>query len=62
MNLPFKWLTYDDVHRRVRNFGSGLINLGISSGTKMAIYSENRPEWVICEQVRIKIFELFAYF
>lgn len=26
---PYAWLTYDEVHRRVENFGAGLCNLGM---------------------------------
>lgn len=47
---PYKWMTYDDMDRRIQNFGSGLVNLGLKKQSKVGIFSENRPKWVICEQ------------
>lgn len=37
---------------RAKNFGSGLIGLGLEPGQKtfICIYSQNRPEWILCEQ------------
>jgi acyl-coenzyme A synthetase/AMP-(fatty) acid ligase len=50
--LPFSWLTYDDVARRVNNFGSGLclVSPHLKIGDAVLIISENSPEWIICEQ------------
>lgn len=47
---PYKWLTYDDVDRKIQNFGSGLVNLGLMKHSKVGIFSENRPKWIVCEQ------------
>lgn len=40
------WISYEQVIKRMKNFGSGLINLGLkpSNHTKICIYSVNRVE------------------
>ena len=49
---PYQWCTYEDVIKRARHFGSGLISMGLSPGshTMVGIYSKNCPEWVVAEQ------------
>ncbi|XP_038060252.1 long-chain-fatty-acid--CoA ligase 5-like [Patiria miniata] len=49
---PYSWITYNEVHTRARNFGSGMIQKGIPAGneTFIGIYSQNRVEWVVTEQ------------
>lgn len=52
LSKPYSWLRYNDVLTRARNFGSGLILLGLqpSPQTFLGIYSDNCPAWVITEQ------------
>jgi long-chain acyl-CoA synthetase len=38
-------LSYGEVARRVRELALGLYDLGLRSGERVAIWSENRPEW-----------------
>ena len=38
---------YEDIHQRANQIACGLQRLGIKKGDKIAIVSENRPEW--CE-------------
>jgi len=38
-------LTFGEVARRVRELALGLHRLGIRAGDRLAIWSENRPEW-----------------
>jgi long-chain acyl-CoA synthetase len=40
-------LSFGDVGRRVRELTLGLHALGVKRGDKIAIWSENRPEWTI---------------
>lgn len=49
---PYQWLTYSEVLTRAKNFGSGLLSMGLSPGvhSMVGIYSRNCPEWVIAEQ------------
>eukprot|EP00163_Fabomonas_tropica_P005097 TRINITY_DN14566_c0_g2_i1.p1 TRINITY_DN14566_c0_g2~~TRINITY_DN14566_c0_g2_i1.p1 ORF type:complete len:659 (-),score=144.97 TRINITY_DN14566_c0_g2_i1:147-2123(-) len=47
---PFVFQTYDEVNTRLTNFGSGLRALGLKRGDFVGLYSQNRAEWVICEQ------------
>lgn len=45
----YQSITYLQMAERVRNFGKGLISLGIQSGAHGALLSENRPEWAIAD-------------
>ncbi|XP_054266091.1 long-chain-fatty-acid--CoA ligase 1 isoform X2 [Macrosteles quadrilineatus] len=49
---PYQWLHYNETLLRARNFGSGLVSLGLapSASTYIGIYSQNCPEWVLVEQ------------
>jgi len=49
---PFKWLSYNQVHARAKAFGDGLVKAGISIGneTRIGLYSQNRPEYIIADQ------------
>lgn len=46
----WKWITYTQVDKRLKNFASGLIELGLKPKDFVGILSINRPEWVIVEQ------------
>lgn len=45
-------MTYNEALLRAKNFGSGLVALGIQPGPQsfIGIYSINRPEWILFEQ------------
>ena len=45
-------MNFNEALLRAKNFGSGLIALGLQPGaqTFVGIYSQNRPEWILCEQ------------
>jgi len=49
---PYQWITYGEALQRAKNFGSGLLSMGLSPGvhSMVGIYSRNCPEWVIAEQ------------
>jgi long-chain acyl-CoA synthetase len=42
-------LSYADLAERVQDFSIGLLELGVSPGDRLAILSENRPEWAIAD-------------
>jgi long-chain acyl-CoA synthetase len=42
----FSW---QDYHTQARAFGLGLVALGLKPGEKVAIISDNRPEWLFAE-------------
>jgi long-chain acyl-CoA synthetase len=42
-------LSYAELAEQVQDFSLGLLELGISSGDRVAILSENRPEWAIAD-------------
>lgn len=41
--------TFEQVAKKVKIFAQTLLDLGIQKGEKVAILSENRPEWVIAD-------------
>ncbi|XP_023717109.1 long-chain-fatty-acid--CoA ligase 5 isoform X5 [Cryptotermes secundus] len=51
-NKPYQWLHYNETLLRAKNFGSGLVALGLSPcpNTFIGIYSQNCPEWILTEQ------------
>jgi len=46
---PLARLTYAQLEEAVRRFARGLAALGISQGDRIALLSENRPEWAIAD-------------
>lgn len=48
-------LTFGEVARRVRELALGLHALGLRPGDRIAIWSENRPEWNICDLASLAI-------
>ena len=48
-------LTYREVGARVRTFASGLLALGIRKGDRIALVSENRPEWAIADLAMLHV-------
>ncbi len=42
-------MSSDEFGRKVRAFGMGLTALGVDQGDRVAILSENRPEWAIAD-------------
>jgi long-chain acyl-CoA synthetase len=43
----YQTYTYREACNRTRAVAAGLLAMGVQSGTRVAILSENRPEWVI---------------
>lgn len=43
-------MTYNEALLRAKNFGCGLVHLGVKPGNFVGIYSINRPEWILFEQ------------
>ena len=51
----WKSLTYGEVARRVRELALGLYSIGLRSGERVGIWSENRPEWNISDLASLAI-------
>lgn len=49
---PFQWIHYNETLLRARNFGSGLLSLGLPKDHQVfiGIFSQNCPEWILTEQ------------
>lgn len=45
----YTYITYSQLESRVNNFASALLELGVASQDKVALMSENSPEWVITD-------------
>ena len=50
----YHWETYDEIHTRVTNLGSGLQALGQKPKQNIMIYAETRAEWMISIQACLK--------
>lgn len=43
-------MTFNETLLRARNFGCGLVSLGVRPYDLVGIYCQNRPEWILFEQ------------
>lgn len=43
-------MTFNETLLKARNFGCGLVHLGVRSHDLVGIYCQNRPEWILFEQ------------
>ncbi|KAJ6646307.1 Long-chain-fatty-acid--CoA ligase 6, partial [Pseudolycoriella hygida] len=50
LSSPYSWMNFNETLLRAKNFGSGLIEIGIQPRSLVGVYSQNRPEWVLFEQ------------
>ncbi|XP_051966236.1 fatty acid CoA ligase Acsl3-like [Xyrauchen texanus] len=46
----YRWMSYDQIYKMVRAFGSGLAALGHKPFKNIAIFCETRAEWIIAAQ------------
>lgn len=51
----FQGITYREVKDEVENFAAGLSTMGVKPGDKIAIISENRPEWVYSDMAVLNL-------
>jgi len=49
-----RW-TYDQLARRVDRFAAGLLAIGLYKGERIAIWSPNRPEWLVAQLATARI-------
>lgn len=45
----FVFETYSEVYQKILSFASALVELGITPGTRIANFSNNRPEWPVVD-------------
>ncbi len=48
-------ITYAEFAQRVRNLALGLMDLGVAHGARVALISENRPEWAVADLAILSI-------
>lgn len=48
-NNQYEYITYNQLENKVDYFASAMLELGINSQDKIALMSENSPEWVITD-------------
>ncbi|MCS7054363.1 MAG: long-chain fatty acid--CoA ligase [Ignavibacterium sp.] len=48
-------ISYDEFREQTENFAYGLASLGVKSSDKVAIISENRPEWVYSDMAILSL-------
>ncbi|MFO8062526.1 MAG: AMP-binding protein [bacterium] len=48
-NNHFISLSYSEVLTRVKTLASAFQNMGIKKGTKVALFADNRQEWLVCD-------------
>ncbi len=51
----YEGITYAKFKRETENFALGLISLGVAVGDKIALISENRPEWVYSDMAVLSL-------
>jgi long-chain acyl-CoA synthetase len=49
VDKQYRSISYSDLRRRVELFSLGLSSIGVMKDDKIAIISENRPEWVVAD-------------
>jgi len=54
-DLAWQSLTFGEVARRVRELALGLVHSGIARGDRIAIWSENRPEWNMADLASLAV-------
>ncbi|MGB9742475.1 MAG: AMP-dependent synthetase/ligase [bacterium] len=55
VNGRFRAITFNQLHRLVDETAAGLARYGLKPGMRVAIYSYNRPEWVIADLAAVKL-------
>ena len=61
LTSTYQWMTFNEALLRATNFGSGLVELGLAPGQFVCIYSQNRVEWILCEQVNWNSCNLYKF-
>ncbi len=51
----YQGITHDELHREVLAFAGFLKSIGIEKGDRVAILSENRPQWVVADMATMMI-------
>ena len=56
---PYSWMTYDEVLTRAKNFGSGLLCMGLSTGvhTMVGIYCRQMKEYYFHQLIKILTYD-----
>ncbi len=55
VNGKYQGITHDELHREVLAFAGFLKSIGIEKGDRVALLSENRPQWVVADMATMMI-------
>lgn len=55
VNGKYQGITHDELHREVLAFAGYLKSIGVEKGDRVAILSENRPQWVVVDMATMMI-------
>ncbi len=55
VNGKYQGITHDELHREVLAFAGFLKSIGIEKGDRVALLSENRPQWVVADMATLMI-------
>lgn len=55
INGKYQGITHDELHREVLAFAGFLKSIGIEKGDRVALLSENRPQWVVADMATLMI-------
>jgi len=55
INGKYQGITHDELHREVLAFAGFLKSIGIEKGDRVALLSENRPQWVVADMATMMI-------
>jgi long-chain acyl-CoA synthetase len=54
-NGRYRGISYGEFHERVTHLASALVEMGVGPGERVAVLSENRPEWLIVDQAVLSL-------
>ncbi|RWS25857.1 long chain fatty acid CoA ligase-like protein [Leptotrombidium deliense] len=51
----YTWINYEDVNQDIDLLVKGFLSVGVKPGDKVVIFSETRPEWMLCSNALFRM-------